>query len=256
MITKDIVKKEALNLNIEFCGIAKEDDKTLIVCLFPYYVNYGKGNLSRYAAIPDYHNVAKKYLNILAKNCKFTDYKVYSDVSPYNERLLAYNAGLGVIGNNNLLINEKYGSYVFIGLIELTGVNLEPDSPLKKRCNECNRCIDFCVGKALKTNGFIKENCLSNITQKKRPLTDSEKNLIKKSGIVWGCDVCSEVCPMNEGVSETPFAEFRQNIVPEVFEKDIENLTNKQFLDKYKDRAFTWRGKNVLLRNCKILNEN
>lgn len=250
---KEKIKAYASNLGIDCCGIATEGEKSVIVCLFPYYIKGIKGNISRYAMVTDYHNVCRKYLLKLCEGLNLKDYEVYADNSPYNERKLAYNAGLGIIGKNNLLINEKYGSYVFIGIVVLNNLKLEPDTPINKECLNCGRCRKKCPGKALFENEFIKEKCLSEITQKKGELNIEEKDLIIKTGMVWGCDKCSDVCPMNENILETPIPDFKINIISSLYLKDFESLSNKTFLEKYHDRAFTWRGKNVLLRNCGVI---
>ena len=250
---KDKIKKEAKKLGLDACGITNCDGKSVIVCLFPYYVDFKKGNISRYSAVLDYHKITRIYLEKLARNAGLSEFEIYADVSPYNERKLAFNAGLGVLGKNGLLINEKYGSYIFIGIIMLNSLKLESDKPVDKNCLECNKCIKACPGKALQDDGFNIQKCLSEISQKKGELTEHEKELIIKTGMVWGCDMCLEVCPMNKGISQTPIPEFKENIITSLYLKDIENLSNKEFLQKYSDRAFTWRGKKVLLRNCGVL---
>ncbi len=252
---KDIIKNEALKLGLDMCGIANHDGKSVIVCLFPYFVNFQKGNISRYSVATDYHKITKVYLEKLSKNAGLSEFEIYADISPFDERQLAVDAGLGIIGKNGLLINKKYGSYVFIGLIILNKLMLESDTPLDNKCVECGKCIKACPGKALTESGFNIKKCLSEITQKKGELTESEKMLIIKTGMVWGCDACSEACPMNKDVPETPIPEFKENIITSLKLKDIENLSNKEFLQKYPDRAFTWRGKKVLLRNFGVLED-
>ena len=116
---KEKIKLEALKLGLDMCGIACYREKSVVVCLFPYYVDFPKGNLSRYSAVLDYHKITRIYLEKLAHNAGLSDYEIYADISPFNERQLAVDAGLGIIGKNGLLINKKYGSYVFIGLIVL-----------------------------------------------------------------------------------------------------------------------------------------
>lgn len=250
---KNKIKAEAAKLGIDCCGIATEGDKSVIVCLFPYFIKGVKGNISRYAMVPDYHKVCKKYLLKLAEDLNLKDYEIYADISPYDERKLAQKAGLGIIGKNKLLINDKYGSYVFIGLIVLNSLILESDEPLNSECLNCGKCIKACPGKALLEHDFIKDKCLSDITQRKGELTAEEKNLIIKTGMVWGCDACMQACPMNKKILETPIPDFKINIISSLYFKEFEGLSNKEFLFKYQDRAFSWRGKNVLIRNCGVL---
>jgi len=52
-------------------------------------------------------------------------------------------AGLGWIGRNNLLVNEKFGSRIRLVTI-LTNFPLVTDSPLSKDCGSCRACISVC----------------------------------------------------------------------------------------------------------------
>ena len=47
--------------------------------------------------------------------------------------------------------------------------------------------------------------------------------------------------------------EFTRDIMPSLSLDDIESLSGREFLRKYKNRAFSWRGKKVLERNLKEL---
>jgi len=52
-------------------------------------------------------------------------------------------AGLGWIGRNNLLVNEKYGSRIRLITI-LTNLPLISDTPSLKDCGPCRRCLSVC----------------------------------------------------------------------------------------------------------------
>lgn len=237
---------------IEFYGIANTEKGSALVCLFPYYRNFEKGNISRYAAVFDYHKVCRTLLGRIAEQLS-AECEVYADISPYNDIDLARRAGLGIIGKNGLLINEKYGSYVFIGYIVMCGVFIKETGAKEGKCFECGRCIEQCPAEARNEKGFCKNKCLSYITQKKGELTPAEILLMKKYNTVWGCDICSQVCPHNENIPETPIKEFYEFLIPSLKTEDIEGLSQKQFKQKYENCAFVWRGKNVLLRNLKAV---
>lgn len=239
---------------IEKCGVAKYENKSAIVCLFPYYCGDRDGNLSLYARGLDYHSVIKEkllpvceYIKGLAPDTKC---EIFADIGPEIDRDLAYKAGLGFYGKNRMLINDDFGSYFFIGYI-LTDLPLDADKPLDKNCMGCNKCVESCIGGAL-SDGFCLEKCASHISQKKGDLTESEIAIIKKTGLIWGCDTCQRVCPHNN-ITPHPMKEFSEDMIDTLKREDIENLSNKEFLSKYKNRAFSWRGKNVLLRNIDIL---
>src|SRR5260370_19547256 len=77
--------------------------------------------------------------------------RCYVDTGPLVERVYAKYAGLGWIGKNTCILNQQWGSWIFLGVI-LTSVELDfdlpapdfpvPDLPVKDRCGSCTRCIE------------------------------------------------------------------------------------------------------------------
>jgi epoxyqueuosine reductase len=241
-------------------GLTLNDVKSIIVCLFPYFTgSTGEGNLSKYVYSRDYHLIVKEKLELIAKflsgRIKGFHYRSFVDNSPLSERYLAYKAGLGFWGINNHIITEKYGSYVFIGCI-LNNYPFEADKPQEKTCIQCKECVKNCPGQCISGDFTINPlKCRSYITQKKGDLSNEEKSILKKNRLVWGCDVCQDVCPHNQKVEETILGEFRENLLCSLDFEEIAGLTNKEFSKKYKERAFSWRGRSILLRNHKVINE-
>lgn len=251
--------------NVEFWGVCEfektlpliecraklrlpQNPKSVIVCLFPYYVGENKNrNVSKYAVVPDYHNVAMEILTDVAE--KLTklypknSFQPFVDSSPIREVAAAYNCGLGVVGKNGLLINKKYGSFVFVGEI-VTNLEITPSLSISESCLNCHKCENACLGGALKNGRINKDKCLSHITQKKGELTPLETSLVKKGGLVWGCDTCSDVCPLNKNVPQTPIEQFYKNQTP---------VYNGVF---QKTSAYAWRPKTVIERNLLIVKEN
>ncbi|MBQ8807957.1 MAG: DUF1730 domain-containing protein [Clostridia bacterium] len=242
------------SIGIQKCAVASYDGKSAIVCLFPYYCGEKEGNLSLYARGLDYHLVIREKLSLVCEFIKtlapHTVCEIFSDIGPEIDRYLAYKAGLGFYGKNKMLINDDYGSYFFIGYI-LCDLDLPPDTPLEKECIGCNRCIESCPGKAL-GESFDTDKCASHISQKKGDLTESEIAILKKTGLVFGCDMCQRVCPHNN-IMPKPMKEFEEDLIFALSLPDLENLSNREFMKKYKNRAFSWRGRGVLLRNIKIM---
>lgn len=239
---------------IEKCGVTHYDNKTAIVCLFPYFSGYADGNLSLYARPYDYHSIIKEKLSIVCDYIRTlspdTKCEVFADTGPHVDRLLAYNAGLGFYGKNGMLINDDLGSFFFIGYI-LCDLKMEEDTPLSKTCIGCNKCIESCPGGALGED-FKIDRCASHISQKKGDLAEHEIAILKKSKLIFGCDMCQRVCPHNN-ITPRPMKEFTEDLIHSLSLSDIENLSNREFMKKYGERAFSWRGKGVLLRNINIL---
>ena len=237
-------------------GTTEFTPKSAIVCLFPYYIEHsGPSNLSHYTWGTDYHLVINEYLDKLIEKLQkmntSAQFSIHCDTSPLADRYMAYLAGLGFYGKNNCFISPKWGSYVMIGTI-LTTLEFEPNTPLGQSCMGCNRCITACLGQCLGHDEFKYDTCKSYLTQKKGDLTNEEETIIGKTPLVFGCDVCQEVCPHNQSIPATPIPEF-QHVEPYIDINEIETLTNKEFKAKYGHRAFSWRGKKILIRNQNII---
>ena len=88
-----------------------------------------KAYISRYALGRDYHKVMRGRLAKLARRINNElgkgRYRAFVDSAPVMERALAENAGLGWIGKNTMLINDKAGSWFFLGEI-YTDIPLPP----------------------------------------------------------------------------------------------------------------------------------
>ena len=237
-----------------------ENAKSIIVCVFPYHIeDKYESNISRYCYGMDYHLVIKEKLNEICEEIKSVDekfeYRVFADNGPLVDRYLAYLAGIGYYGVNNNLITDKYGSYVFIGYI-VNNYDLEVDNPTNKTCIKCNKCVKYCPGNALEGNYKMNpKKCLSYITQKKEELTLEEKDKMKKNKLIFGCDICQIVCPHNKDICESNIEEFTTDLITNLDEEEISSISNKEFKRRYKNRAFSWRGRNIIKRNMDIVNE-
>ena len=237
-----------------------ENAKSIIVCAFPYYVDeVEESNLSKYCYGEDYHIVAKKYLqkicDFLEEEINNFEYKFFVDNGPLVDRYLAYQSGIGYFGINNNIITDEYGSYIFIGYI-VNNYEFYADNPLPKTCIKCNKCVKYCPGNAILGNFELNpRRCLSYITQKKDDLSEEEINLIKENKMVFGCDICQEVCPHNKGISITNIEEFKTNLITKLDYNEINDISNKEFKRRYGNRAFSWRGKKIIQRNIEIILE-
>lgn len=245
-----------LNQKTPICDISEilKGAKSIVVFLVPYNSGAEPENLSVYAAGRDYHKVCKEISDIISRKLAEEGFNSagFADVGPLSERKLAQKAGLGIIGDNGFLINEKYGTYTFIGYI-ITDCPLKPSQSSKGECMKCGKCIASCPGQAFTPNSFDKDKCISYLTQKKGELSKEEVRLIKKGKSAWGCDICQKACPMNNKKAFTELPDFRENLILCI---KNEYLSNNEFRKKYSDRAFSWRGKSVIERNLLILNDN
>lgn len=225
--------------------------RSVIVFLVPYYVSKPI-NLSIYAASLDYHlilrEITDKLIALLSSLYPNNHFAGYGDHSPIDEVGAALIGGLGMRGDNGLFINEKYGSYVFLGDVV---TDLEPKelstvkNPIKE-CLHCKRCLSACPTRILRGESG---DCLSAITQRKGDLSADEIALMQKCNTVWGCDLCQTCCPYNEGAEKTPIDFFYSDRI-ECLTSDILSSMSKSEL---RTRAFGWRGRTVVERNLKAL---
>jgi len=101
-------------------------------------------------------------------------------------------AGLGVMGRNNLLINETYGSMIQIGAV-LTDRELEYDPVAEYNvCPPgCNVCIESCPRNALDGITVNQERCRELSTYR-----------TGKGYVLKKCNICRRVCPGSCGLRQ------------------------------------------------------
>jgi len=238
--------------------LTMEDAQSVIVCLFPYYIGEkAEGNISKYTYAIDYHTVVKEKLEqigfFLTGAIPGFRYQAFVDTGPLVDRHMAYLAGVGFYGKNSHIITDKYGSYVLIGYM-LVNHPFEIDKPLLRTCIQCGRCIAECPGQAILGNFAIDpRRCCSYLSQKKGDLTVAEINIIKNNKLVFGCDVCQDICFHNQKKTVTALEEFRENIISELNYAELLTISNKEFMRRYSNRAFSWRGRKLIVRNFEYL---
>jgi len=216
--------------------------RSVIVCAINYntaqplstQVNDSRrGWISRYAwGQEDYHNAVMKRLRLVeaalnqhcsdprgqttAKDSAVRDplsagqpqTRCYVDTGPVVERVYAKYAGVGWIGKNTCILNQKIGSWLFLGVI-LTSLELGADLPAPDRCGSCTRCIDACPTDALIAPYQLDSNkCISYLTIEKRGMIPEEiRGAMGRH--VFGCDICQDVCPWNRKAPATTATEFK-----------------------------------------------
>jgi epoxyqueuosine reductase len=118
--------------------------------------NGSRARISSYAWGDDYHIEFPARIKKLAEWLHHHyggSHAYYVDTGALMERDYGERAGLGFIGKNTLLINEKLGSGMFLGEM-LTTLPL-PANPQRKKaggCGACNKCQVACP-----TGAFVSE---------------------------------------------------------------------------------------------------
>ena len=254
-----VIKEYLLEKN----GLSK--DCLCVTMLIPYRSEARVENLSVYASVKDYHLFVKElsqrlesYMLSKFPNNKF---KVFSDHSPIDEVHACCISGLGFIGDNGLIINEKYSSYVFLAeaITDLTKEELGLEITLTDgvaECLHCGKCAKACPSGCIPTleegdDINPKALCLSAITQQKGELKENEKKLMLENNTVWGCDICQSVCPFAKKAENTPIEFFRKNIITRLDKATLDKMSDEEF----NSRPFAWRGRGVIERNVMIFEE-
>ena len=165
--------------------------------------------ISRYSLGRDYHKVLRARLNKLAKKIAEVvgdfGYRAFTDNAPVLEKALAQKAGLGWIGKHSNLINQKAGSWFFLGEV-YTDLPLPTDKPAKNHCGDCTDCITVCPTQAIIAPYKVDaRRCISYLTIELRGSIPIEFRKAMGNRI-YGCDDCQIVCPWNRfaSLSEEP----------------------------------------------------
>ncbi len=242
--------------------------RSVIVCAINYNTAHPystdvhdpqRGWISRYAwSREDYHDAVLRKLHEvetklgeIVPDTKLTT-RCYVDTGPLVERVFAKYAGVGWIGKNTCLINQKIGSWLFLGVI-LTSLELAPDLPAPDRCGSCTRCIDACPTDAIIAPYQLDSNrCISYLTIEKRGEIPEEI----RAGIgheVYGCDICQDVCPWNRKAPVTTTEEFqpREGLVNPALAW-LAEMSEEEFREKFRGSPIKRAKRSGLRRNAVI----
>jgi len=212
--------------------------------------------LSRYALGRDYHKLLRNRLQKLARRIEETvgpfGYRAFTDSAPVLEKAIARNAGLGWIGKHTNLIDDKGGSWFFLGEL-YTDLPLPVDTPATPHCGTCDACIEACPTRAIIAPYKLDaRRCISYLTIELRGTIPEEfRPLIGNR--IYGCDDCQLVCPWNRFAQPTGEPDFTPRhgldsaALVELFTWD-----EKEFTDKTEGTAIRRIGHECWLRNIAV----
>jgi epoxyqueuosine reductase len=244
--------------------------RSVIVCAInyntahPYSTQFNdpeRGWISRYAwSREDYHEAVLRRLRTVEDQLQehvgdrtpALQTRSYVDTGPLVERVYAKYAGVGWIGKNTCILNQKLGSWLFLGVI-LTSLELEPDLPAPDRCGTCTRCIDACPTDALIAPYQLDSNkCIAYLTIEKRGAIPEEM----REGMgrhLFGCDICQDVCPWNRKAPATNAEEFqaREGLVNPALDW-LAEMSTEEFREKFRGSPMRRTKRTGLRRNAAI----
>jgi len=238
-----------------------ESAKSVISVILNYYssekLTDPSISISKYAYGMNYHAVIKNKLFLFLNEIRNIDVtvngRVFVDTAPIFERYFAERSGLGFIGKNNCIINENFGSWIFIGEI-IIDKELEYDLPLNTGCGSCTACIDCCPTEALSGDGLNANKCISYHTIENRgevPRDVREKITTQ----VFGCDICQNVCPYNRKPVEHDHSEL--DILPQIKNINFDILafmSDAEFNKYFSETSLNRAGRKKLLDNFNNIN--
>ena len=219
-------------LSVIVCGLNYNTDEPKSTELDKAEEDEPRGWISRYAWGADYHHVVGEKLDALSSALRERfdepfESRPYVDTGPVQERILAKYAGLGWLGKNTLLINQRMGSWMFLGAI-LTTLDLAPtlgegEMPPPDLCGTCRRCLDACpTGAFVEPYVMDARRCISYLTIEFRGSIPEEfREPIGRH--VFGCDICQDVCPWNRRAPVTPEQRFQPRTIPQEKAHTTEN---------------------------------
>ncbi len=174
----------------------------------PALTDPSRGRIAAYAWGVDYHGLMTPRLEELAGGLG-AEFRVYVDTGAILERDYGWQAGLGFIGKNTMLIHPRRGSNFFLGVL-LTMAEFDAyDQPgPATRCGTCTRCLAACP-----TDAFCEpyvldaQRCISYLTIEHKGIPPRELRPLTGNW-VFGCDICQDVCPWNRFAVQTQVTEF------------------------------------------------
>lgn len=243
--------------------------RSVVVCAVNYNTaqpystevnNPERGWISRYAwSKEDYHDSVLRRVRAVETKLKDlrggddpVETRSYVDTGPLVERVYARHAGAGWIGKNTCVINQKVGSWLFLGVI-VTSIELAPDPPAPDRCGTCTRCIEACPTQALIAPYELDSNkCISYLTiEKHGPIPEQLRAGIGHQ--VFGCDICQDVCPWNRRAPTTQQPEFqpREGLVNPALAW-LAEISEEEYREKFRGSPIKRTKRTGLRRNALI----
>ncbi len=198
-----------------------------------------QGIIAAYALLPDYHQVLKAAVELLAQRIsqltpRPLKHMVCVDTAPILEKDYAQQAGLGWIARNSCLTSTTFGSWLFLCEL-LVDLPLKPDKSLiNSDCAECHRCQMACPTKAILPNRTIDaRRCLSYLTIEHRgPIPHAFRPLLGQR--IFGCDTCQTICPSNQNPQKaSSLFEHAQLLDPHPDLLESFLLTESDFKSRY-----------------------
>jgi len=212
--------------------------KTVVVFANNYYRDDEETSgspIALYARGRDYHSTLRDRMKAFRKALKeaYPELGTYGgvDSAPLMEKVWAARAGLGYVGKNGCFITERFGSWVLLATVILdVEVDEYAGGPAADRCGHCRKCLISCPTGALVGNGRVDARaCLSyqTIENREREVPEPVRGMMKN--LVFGCDICQDVCPLNRKPVFAEHPRFAPRAVAGLGVMELAGLTPAQY---------------------------
>ena len=220
-----------------------------------------RGLVAMYAWGEDYHEVIKAKLFKMAERMRTElphafAFRVCVDTAPLLERELAAAAGIGWIGKNTLVLDQRLGSYFFLGAL-VTTLDLAPDESLPDRCGTCTACLNACPTDAFPAPYEMDASrCVSYLTIEHRGTAPEDLQPLMGDWL-FGCDVCQQVCPYNRHAPVTTEPRFAvRDPWPQPLLDDVLAWTMDDYRERLRGSAMKRAKFEMWQRNARIAKRN
>ncbi|MDX2012692.1 MAG: tRNA epoxyqueuosine(34) reductase QueG, partial [Myxococcaceae bacterium] len=228
--------------------------RTVVSLACNYWHGDEPGPIARYARGRDYHATMRDRLRTLRRSLReafpgVADYGAV-DANPVMEKVWAVRAGLGTVGKNACLITKEFGSWVVLATMILDAeADAYDDAASGDVCGRCTLCLTSCPTGALVADRVVDAGlCLSYQTiENEQPVPEALRSAMPN--LVFGCDVCQDVCPLNA----TPVragSRFEPRAVAQATVAQLAEMTLAQFEAWARGMALMRAGYDGLRRNA------
>lgn len=244
--------------------------KSVIVLIYDYFQNdfpeelkkmIGKIYLARcYNPLPGM--LAHSRLELMKDYLSANGCKVNSSIG-IPARWAAAQAGVTTFGRNNFAYAGDTGSYIVISTI-VVDMEFDYDKPtMESKCPpNCSACINACPTKAIYEPFKLNpKKCISFnnwITQDGRGSISSFIPYELREAIggkIHGCDICQDVCLLNQKKLKAPKAVDRyiEQIAEDIALPAILNMTDDFFMNRIKPIMYNYiKDKRYFMRNAAL----